>query len=180
MSNKVNKYMQQYQERNYAPKARKIQKSDLAKYCDRSESGKAAETGNSDSVQQSWKEQEDQMIRELSYSSRCDFDEIKPGEEYDQSKTGLGSPIQSSGEVSSQVGCGESSSGSSSCGEEEIRRREDGEDGVSREKEEGKRMKKDDKKKVIKHIKADDKEFRKQIAEDVKLKKELTAKPKKK
>lgn len=41
-------------------------------------------------------------------------------------------------------------------------------------------MKNGEKKKVIKHIKADDKEFKKQIAEDVKLKKELMAKPKKK
>lgn len=36
-------------------------------------------------------------------------------------------------------------------------------------------MKNGEKKKVIEHIKKDDKEFRKQIKEDVKLKKELKA-----
>lgn len=35
-------------------------------------------------------------------------------------------------------------------------------------------------KKVIKHTKEDDKDFRKQIKDDVKLKKELTSKSKKK
>lgn len=46
----VNKYLDQYKERNYAPKQRKIEKSDLTKHCNRSESRKTTETscGNSD------------------------------------------------------------------------------------------------------------------------------------
>lgn len=40
-------------------------------------------------------------------------------------------------------------------------------------------MKDKDKSKVLKHIKEDSKEFKKQIAEDQKLKKELTKKGKK-
>lgn len=43
---------------------------------------------------------------------------------------------------------------------------------------EGYKMKASEKKMLIKHIKKDDKEFRSQIKEDVKLKKQILSKPK--
>lgn len=76
MSNKVNKYMKQYEERNYAPKARKVTKSDLQEYINRGESRKATEASCSDSAEQSRKEQEDQMIRDMLNSSASKLDEI--------------------------------------------------------------------------------------------------------
>ncbi len=57
-SNKVNKYMKQYEERNYAPKARKVTKSDLAEYINRSEGRQAAEASSGDSAEQSREEKE--------------------------------------------------------------------------------------------------------------------------
>ncbi len=42
----------------------------------------------------------------------------------------------------------------------------------------GKSMKASEKKMLVKHIKKDDKEFRSQIKDDVKLKKQILAKPK--
>lgn len=244
-SNKVNKYLNQYQERNYAPKTRKIQKGDLAKYCYRGQSGKATEASDCHSIQQSRQEQEkvdlltldllelkakdvewygktvlvtEQCVYigdddeetgiqcasrriagcegqgqesepvtssqtkgvrghgesraqeeiqlrqedEIVYEERREVQDsqslkerrqgissadqrrskteerIKSTEEeglsYGQSEAGLGSPIQSCGEASCQVGSGESSSGSSSCRNEKVRQRKDGKASGKRKK----------------------------------------------
>lgn len=60
-SKKCQKYMKQYQERNYAPKIRKIEKNDLRKHCDGGSGRKAAEASHRDSLQQSRKEQEEKV-----------------------------------------------------------------------------------------------------------------------
>lgn len=44
--------MDQYQERNYAPKIRKIEKSDFRKHCDGSKGGKACEASRCDCILQ--------------------------------------------------------------------------------------------------------------------------------
>lgn len=43
LSKKCQKYMTRYEERNYATKERKVEKSDLREYCDRSKFGKVKE-----------------------------------------------------------------------------------------------------------------------------------------
>ncbi len=59
VSNKVKKYMKQYQERNYAPKTRKIEKSDLSKHSHGSAFRQTNEASSGDSLQQSGQEQEE-------------------------------------------------------------------------------------------------------------------------
>jgi len=54
--------MQQYQERNYAPKARKVEKGDLKQYSNRSEVGQKCQTSCCDSIQQSWRSEEEEII----------------------------------------------------------------------------------------------------------------------
>lgn len=58
-SKKFEKYMNMYQERNYAPKDRKVEKSDLGEYCDRSKCGTTTEASSGDCFQQSREEQEE-------------------------------------------------------------------------------------------------------------------------
>lgn len=55
--------MSKYEERNYAPKARKLEKSDFKQYSNRSESWEASSSGCCDSLQKSREEQEE--IREI-------------------------------------------------------------------------------------------------------------------
>lgn len=118
VSNKVNKYMNKYQERNYAPKERKLEKSDLGKYRDRSETWETSEASCGDCLLESWEEQEEKVTMELIMES---YGNIPDNEEY-----------------------------------------------IEEEK-----MKASEKKTLLKHIKKDDKEFRAQIKEDVKLKKQI-------
>jgi hypothetical protein len=66
-SSKFEKYMKKYQEKNYASKVRKIEKSDLGKYCDRSSIRKTSEASSSDFIQQSRKIEEE--VIELSGNS---------------------------------------------------------------------------------------------------------------
>lgn len=61
VSAKVKKYMAPYNERNYAPKERKIEKSDLRKYPYRSPRWQATEASCGDSLQQSGTEQEEEI-----------------------------------------------------------------------------------------------------------------------
>ncbi len=59
LSKKCQKYISSYQERNYAPKSRKVEKGDLAKHSDRSSSWKTPETSSCNSIQQSGKVEEE-------------------------------------------------------------------------------------------------------------------------
>ena len=53
LSSKCQKYINQYQEKNYAPKKRKIEKSDLRKHRNGSPRWKTTETSCSNCIQQS-------------------------------------------------------------------------------------------------------------------------------
>lgn len=61
MSKKSEKYLSKYGERNYAPKVRKIEKSDLAEYSNRSQCWQTSEASCSNSIQQSRQEQEETL-----------------------------------------------------------------------------------------------------------------------
>ncbi len=54
-------YISKYQERNYAPKIRKLEKSDIKKHQNRDESRKETEPSNCNSNVQSGKEQEEKI-----------------------------------------------------------------------------------------------------------------------
>jgi len=58
-SKKCQKYMNKYEERNYAPKNRKIEKSDISKYSNGNSRRETSESSSCDSLQQSRKEQEE-------------------------------------------------------------------------------------------------------------------------
>ncbi len=73
ISSKCQKYMNQYQERNYAPKVRKVEKGDIRKHSNGSEIGKTSETSCSNSIQQSREKQEE--IIQKSNQGRCETEE---------------------------------------------------------------------------------------------------------
>jgi hypothetical protein len=60
-SEKVIKSMSKYQERNYAPKERKIEKSDLGKYKNRDARWQAPETSYCDCILESWEITEEEV-----------------------------------------------------------------------------------------------------------------------
>lgn len=60
--------MNKYEERNYAPRQRKIEKSDLQKHSDRSESRQTCETSSSHSLFCSRQEQKEEIIQLLGIS----------------------------------------------------------------------------------------------------------------
>ncbi len=143
--------MKQYQERNYAPKTRKVTKSDLQKYINRDESREVTETSGSNSVECSRQEQEEIKSIDLLPLPLCLHEthegEVKwfndiagltsyQGDKDGQSEVGLGSEIQSCGKTSCQVGSGKSSRGSSSSRDEEVRQSQNGKDGISRQEKE--------------------------------------------
>jgi hypothetical protein len=78
---------------------------------------------------------------QVSDQGRCETEErsneIKDRKEKvnGKSKTRVRSPIQSSGEISSEIRCSKSSSSSGSSWNEKVRKRKDGKDGSSRKKE---------------------------------------------
>ena len=57
-SGKHHKYMKQYGERNYAPKIRKLEKNDIKKHSNRSESRETSKTSCCDSLLKGRKEPE--------------------------------------------------------------------------------------------------------------------------
>lgn len=61
VSKKVEKYLAQYNERNYAPKERKIEKSDLRKHPYRSSRWQTPEASCGDSFQQSGTQPEEEI-----------------------------------------------------------------------------------------------------------------------
>jgi len=85
MNKKSQKYINQYQERNYAPKERKLEKSDLIKYCNRGESRETSETGCSNSLQQSRESKEEKIKGDYNESSR----EEEIVETYQQGRQGI-------------------------------------------------------------------------------------------
>ena len=135
VSGKCQKYMNQYQERNYAPKSRKIEKNDLFQYSNGNPSWKTPKTVGCDCVQQSRKELE-KTIELYGMAVLLKEEVVNTGDENGQSKVGIGKPVQSSGEGCSEVGGSKPSSRRSSSRNEKVRKRKDGKDGRSR-KEEG-------------------------------------------
>lgn len=69
VSSKCQKYMKQYEERNYAPKVRKLEKNDIQKHCDRSSGRQACESSRSDSLFCSEKVQEKEINEDLNAGS---------------------------------------------------------------------------------------------------------------
>jgi hypothetical protein len=67
VSKKVQKYMNKYEERNYAPKQRKVEKGDLAKYSDRSTSWETCEAGCCDCLLSRRKEQKEEVDTSLDF-----------------------------------------------------------------------------------------------------------------
>lgn len=145
----------------YASKERFKQKGYLRKHCDRSSGRKAHQASRRDSLLESRKRQEeDSLLRDMILSSASKVDGVdgtEPteletaiqsygkvvllteevvyiGDENGKSKTGIGEPVQSSGEISSEVGGVKSSRRRSSSRNEKVRQREDGKDGSSRKK----------------------------------------------
>lgn len=88
LSKKCQKYINQYSERNYAIKSRKIEKNDLQKHCDGGSIRKASEAIRSDSLQQSR-----QIKEELKEYSCCN------GHQFNAEDS-----TESSGEVSDKIG----------------------------------------------------------------------------
>lgn len=86
MSKKVEKYMSQYGERNYAPKNRKIEKSDLREYSNRSQCRQAAETSCSNSIQQSRQEQEEEEVINHPKEDKMKKEHMKKEHEKKESK----------------------------------------------------------------------------------------------
>ncbi len=62
LSKKCQKYISKYQERNYAPKKRKLEKSDLEKHCHGSTCWKAGKASGCDSLQQSGQEPKEEIV----------------------------------------------------------------------------------------------------------------------
>lgn len=131
--------MDQYQERNYAPKIRKIEKSDFRKHCDGGSGRKACEASRRDCILQGKKnykkeielsiqgQHEEKREREDHQTSQERRQRIQRADQrgseaqegvksfkeevnHGQSEVGIGEPIQSSGEVSSEVRSRKSSS----------------------------------------------------------------------
>lgn len=147
----------------YAAEKRYIKKGYFRKYRNGNPVWKNSETGSSDCIQHSRKEKEvetaiqtygkvvlmteevlsneplsaDEAVALIIYKQALidSQDKIIKERKKDESKIRLREPIQSSGEISSQVGSGKSRSRRSSSGNEKIRRKKDGKDGRSREKE---------------------------------------------
>lgn len=123
--------------RHYATKTRFEQKGYFFKHCDGGSGRKANETSRCDRLLESGKEEKIVIIpmygRVVETSELAD-DIIYVGEENGEGKVGIGSTIQSSGEISSEVGSIEPGSDSSCSGNEKIRKRKDGKASTSRKK----------------------------------------------
>jgi len=74
-SKKCQKYLEQYQERNYAPKNRKLEKYDFKKYSDGSSGRKAYEASRSDRLQQSREIEEEKDLAIQVYGKYVQLEE---------------------------------------------------------------------------------------------------------
>ncbi len=132
----------------YATEKRYKQKGYLRKYRNGNASWKTPEAGSCDCVQQSREKQEEvvgwvyknppeELIKQIQCYGTLVLlteDVIYTGDE-DESKTRIGQPVQSSGEVSSEIRSLKSGSSSSGSRNEKVRKSKDGKTRRSRKKE---------------------------------------------
>lgn len=157
VSKKVDKYLNKYQEKNYASKERKIEKSNLGKHTHRGPFWKAPEASGGDCLIECEKTNEEKEInvtisegtdraqqgkrkfkkvkKDTKFQNESNYSTKKQGEENGESKTGIGITIQGDREESSGERCEQSGSSSSSGGNQKVRRKKDVKNGPNRKKE---------------------------------------------